>query len=338
MTRLRRTELIRSIEKQTGSRVLVYMTGDRTGLESKISSDVIPFLHEHLRGIGNVPKISLLIYTTGGVTISGYGIVNMIREYCDEYGMIIPSKCLSTGTLMALGANSIIMSKMGLLGPVDPSLTHPLGPQQRAGDPQFPETVPVNVEDVVSFFDLAKREAKTESEDELAKVLGILAGGIHPLVLGAVNRSRNEIRFLIRTLLRQHTDDNEKIDSITRTLLEERFSHNYLIGRREAKDDLGLNITDVPDVLTEDVMALFGEYEQLLQLNSPYNLETELGGKDRVVATLHRSLLEDAEMTHVFSTKVEIDRIRTADPATGAANIRYQSRTLLEQWMRNDGI
>ena len=102
---------------------------------------------------------------------------------------------------MVLGANSIIMSKMGQLGPVDPSLEHPLGPEvQHPQNPTIKGRVPVNVEDVVSFFDLAKKEAKTTSEGEFTKVLSMLSGSIHPLVLGAVNRSRDEIRFLAKTL------------------------------------------------------------------------------------------------------------------------------------------
>ena len=83
--------------------------------------------------------------------------------------------------------------------------------------------VPVNVEDVVSFFDLAKKEVKTTSEGEFIKVLSMLAGSIHPLVLGAINRSRNEIRFLAKTLLKQHMNDKQRIASIVSTLVEERF-------------------------------------------------------------------------------------------------------------------
>ena len=100
----------------------MYVTGDRQGLETRISSDVIPFIYKHLEKIGTTPKINLFIYTTGGITVSGYGIVNMIREYCKEFGIIIPFKCLSTGTLMTLGANSIIMSKNGSIRACRPIL------------------------------------------------------------------------------------------------------------------------------------------------------------------------------------------------------------------------
>ena len=337
MGRQNRLDLIKKIEKQTNSKILVYMTGDRKGLEAKISSDVIPFIYKHLDKIKSTQKINLLIYTTGGITISGYGIVNLIREYCKEYGMIVPFKCLSTGTLMALGANSIIMSKIGQLGPVDPSLTHPLGPKfPHPQNPTIQVNMPVNVEDVVSFFDLAKKEAKTDSEEELTKIMAVLAGGLHPLVLGAVNRSRNEIRFLSKTLLKQHMTDEKKIDTIVKILIEERFSHNYLIGRREAKDDLGLSIIDVPEELMENIMKLYGEYNKLLNLDTPYSLEAELGAKNEIITTPHKCVLESKDLTHTYSVRLKINRVQLCDAKTGIEKIGYQQSVMSEKWMKND--
>ena len=59
------------------------------------------------------------MYTRGGNTLAGWSIINLIRQFCDELEIIIPSKAHSTGTLMALGANSIIMTKQATLGPID---------------------------------------------------------------------------------------------------------------------------------------------------------------------------------------------------------------------------
>lgn len=339
LTRQRRLDLIKKIEAQTNSKILVYITGDRLGLETKISSDVIPFIYKHLKKIGDVSKISLLLYTTGGITIHGYGIVNLIREYCNTYDVIVPFKCLSTGTLMALGANSIIMSKMGQLGPVDPSLRHPLAPD--IPNPQnlaSPTRVPVSVEDVISFFDLAKKEAKTNSESEFTKVLEMLVDAIHPLVLGAVNRSRNEIRFLTRTMLKQHIDDEDKINDIIRILIEERFSHNYLIGRKEAKEDLGLNIVDVSEELMEDIMELYDEYSKLLKLDVPHNNETIIGKDDEATITFHRSVVESAHLSHIYSSEFKINRVQIPDSQTGIRITQYPSTLVQGGWVENDQI
>lgn len=338
MGRQERVDLIRKIDRQTNSKVLVYITGDRKGLETRISHDVFPFIYKHLEKIGNSQKINLFIYTTGGITISGYSIVNMIREYCKEYGAIIPFKCLSTGTLMVLGANSIIMSKMGQLGPVDPSLEHPLGPEvQHTQNPTIRGMVPVNVEDVVSFFDLAKKETKTTSEEKLVKVLSMLAGSIHPLVLGAVNRSRNEIRFLAKTLLKQHMNDEQRVTSIVSTLVEERFSHSYLIGRKEAKD-MQLNVTDVSAQLIADIMNLYHEYSQVLQLDVPYNKETALGKDREKTITIHRSIIESEHLTHTYSTTIRLNRVQVNDPQTDTPLKATTSVLIKEEWLQNNDV
>ena len=177
--------------------------------------------------------------------------------------------------------------------------------------------MPVNVEDVVSFFDLAKKEAKTESEKEFTQVLDMLACNIHPLVLGAVNRSRNEIRFLAKTLLKQHMSDEGRINSIVNTLVEERFSHNYLIGRKEVKDDLQLNIIYMHADLMANIMNLYREYNSMLQLDTPYNNETVLGEDDEKTIILHRSIVKSEYLTHTYSTTVRLNRVQVTDPQTG---------------------
>ena len=165
-----RIKLIKQIEEKTNSKVLVYFTGDRQGLETRISHDVIPIISKHISKF-NSDRISLFIYTPGGITVAGYGIVNLIREHCKELHFIIPYKCLSTGTLMALGGNSIMMSKMAQLGPVDPSTQHPLAPSVPISqNPTVPVSVPVNVEDVMSYFDLAKAQCNISTQDNLTEI------------------------------------------------------------------------------------------------------------------------------------------------------------------------
>ena len=109
MGRAERMNLIGQIEKMTDSRVLVLMLGDRRGLETRIAPDVKPFCQEHLMRMGHQKKISLYIYSTGGITIAGYALANLLREFSDSYDVIIPFKAWSCATLIALGADNIIM-------------------------------------------------------------------------------------------------------------------------------------------------------------------------------------------------------------------------------------
>ena len=236
--------------------------------------------------------MNVFLYTTGGIIISGFAFINLIREFCEQIGVIIPFKALSTGTLITLGADTIIMSKLGQLGPVDPSINHPLAPSvAHPQNPTLKAMVTVNVEDVVSYFDFAKKEAGIKSEGILGEVFKTLANGIHPLALGAVSRARDQIKFLAKMLFGYHIKDGQKSDKLIKTLIEERFSHDYIIGRKEAKE-IGLNILDVSGEINDLIMRLYEEYSSLLNLNSPYIQEVELGPTDQRIVTFYRGIIE----------------------------------------------
>jgi membrane-bound ClpP family serine protease len=82
--------------------------------------EVLDHFVKHLDAIGDVPKISLLLYTRGGSTLAAWSIVNLVRQFCDQFEVIVPFKAHSAGTLVCLGADSILMTKQATLGPVDP--------------------------------------------------------------------------------------------------------------------------------------------------------------------------------------------------------------------------
>jgi hypothetical protein len=334
-----RQELIRTIEEERNSKLLVYITGDRRGLETRIAMDAFPFIFTHLSRIGYQKKIDLYLYSPGGITMSGYGLVNLIREFCHLFNVIIPFKALSCATLITLGADEVIMSKMGLLSPIDPSITSPHGPRVPRPDiPGAEVLVPVNVEDAISYLDLAKKEAELKSEESLVKVFDKLSSNVPPLTLGAVNRAREQIRFLAKTLLSYHMKDEQKIEKIVNVITKERFSHEYLIGRREAKEVIGLNVIDIPEALEEKILSLFNEYNGILNMNVPYNPEEVLGSQNQAVGQFNRGIVETDNLTHVFRTKKEIKRIEVAQPGIPVPVIGYQERVLTESWVEDNNI
>jgi hypothetical protein len=337
--RSERHALIKAIEQQRGSRLLTYITGDRRGLETKIAMDVFPFIFEHLSKMGHQEKIDLFLYTTGGITMVGYGLVNLIREFCDSFNVIVPYKALSCGTLIVLGANEVTVTKMGVLSPIDPSIDSPLGPVVPVpGQPGISMTVPVNVEDAISYIDLAKHEAGLKEDESLGKIFDRLSTGVHPLVLGAVNRSREQIRFLAKTLLSYHMDNREKIEKIADIITKERFSHDYLIGRREAKEVLGLNVIDVSSSLDQNVASLFREYDRLLEMSTPYNPEVVLGASDTATGQFDRCIIESNDLTHVYRTRKVIRRVEVMTPGMPIPVIGYQERVLSEAWVEDNSV
>ena len=153
-----RRRLYRRIEAEPDTKVLTFATSDRQGMETQIAQDCIDLFVDLLDQIGPTTRISLLLHTNGGQTSAAWRLVNLIRTFCDELEVLIPLKAMSAGTLISLGADKIVMTKQAALGPIDPSLTHPLNPQVTAGNQVA--RVPVSVEAVRGYLDAATEDLK----------------------------------------------------------------------------------------------------------------------------------------------------------------------------------
>jgi hypothetical protein len=103
---------------------------------------------------------------------------------------------------------------------------------------------------------------------------------IHPLALGNVNRIHNLIRILAKRLLKSHAApmQEEEIEKVVDYFTEKLYSHQYFIGRKEAKEDLGVKTVQYADsVLSKAMTDLLEEYNREMNLNSLWNPENELG-------------------------------------------------------------
>jgi hypothetical protein len=286
-----RLALYKQLEQERGSRLLAYVTGDRQNAEIQIGTDVIDFFVNHLDRIGVTKKISLILYTRGGNTLAAWSLANLIRSFCDELEVIIPSKAHSAGTLMALAADRIVMTKQAALGPIDPSVTTPLNPQIEGAAPQV--RVPINVENVNAFLDFARDSLGSDAD--LTSVFLHLADRIHPVVLGQAHRSRTQIRMLARSLMTGHMNDDAKVDKILGFLCSESGSHDYTINRREAKQALGLPVEKPSQTLYEKIKAIYDDFASELQLTAPYDPARLAAAQPQTPYLMVRGLIESVD-------------------------------------------
>ncbi|WP_431163582.1 SDH family Clp fold serine proteinase [Flagellimonas beolgyonensis] len=333
-----RIENYQWLEENRNSKLIVYVTGDRRNMETQIATDVLEYFSDHLDAIGKVEKISLFLYTRGGDTMAAWSLVNLIRQFCNQFEIIIPSKARSSGTIISLGGDNIIMTKQATLGPIDPSLNSPLNPQ----NPQIPNNpqarIPVSVESIQGFFDLAKNELKLNDEENLKDVLLNLSEKVHPLVLGNVYRSRTQIQMVARKLLQKQlgADQQEKIDKIVSFLCSDSGSHDYAIYRNEARDELGLSIEKPNDEQYQIIKAVFEDIREELKLLEPFNPNLELGPNATKDYSCRRVLLESIEGgTDVYVTEGSlIKNIQTINQQPGIPAI---TRTTIENQLNFEG-
>jgi ClpP class serine protease len=324
-----RIGLYQELEKNRNSKVIVYVTGDRRGLETQIHPEVLDFLVDHLDIIGTVPKVSLFLYTRGGHTLAAWSIANFIRQYCAEFEVIIPSKAHSAGTLIALGANSIVMTKQATLGPIDPSVNTPLNPSIPGAPPDA--RVPVSVEAINGFIELAKNMG-VEGSSDLSTIMATLSSHVHPLVLGQVYRTRSQIRMLGSRLLSKHMTDKEKIEKILSFLCSESGSHDYTIYRQEARDELGLHVDKPDDELYSLIKRIYDDIAAELELTMPYNPDILLGGQPQASYNLARALVEStAGGSHKFSSDGVLIKQQIPTPS-GTVQEAIQDVRKFEGW------
>lgn len=326
-----RKDLYIQLEKERdNSKIIAYITGDRPGLETQIHPEVYDYFVNLLDKIGVVRKISLFLYTRGGATLAAWSFANLIRQFCDDFEVIIPSKAHSAGTLLSLGANRIVMTKQATLGPIDPSVNTPLNPQIPGGSPNA--RIPVSVEAIKGFLELAKGELKIKQSEYLTNVLTTLAQQVHPLVLGEVYRAKSQIQMLARKLITTQIQDKKKIETIISFLCSESGSHDYSIHRREAREILGLNIEKPTDLLYGLIKKIYDDIVTELDLTQAFDPNSILGGQNQKKYSLKRALIESVDGGSYFFVSEGTLTRREVQVQPGIQQIAIQDQRVFEGW------
>jgi len=308
--RAKRLFLLDTIGQARNSKVIGYVTASRNNLGAGIGIDVIRVLRDHLSVIGKVDKIDLFLITRGGYALAPLRLISLLREFAVKVGVVVPYMAHSAGTLICLGGDEIVMGAMGELGPVDPSVSNHFNPVQSGDD--FPSgkmptprpRLPISVEDVTSYLQLAIDKAKLDATG-MNVAFSALTKEIHPLALGNIMRQHTLIRHLVRRLLLMHMDEDgekAKVDAIVETLTEKLYAHDYLITRNEA-EKMGLKLSKPTDVLESAMWDLYKLYEEFLTINQEINLPAALGQQNQKYLCLDSALVESAGMCHAYSYK-----------------------------------
>ncbi|MBI4487906.1 MAG: hypothetical protein HY694_02375 [Deltaproteobacteria bacterium] len=319
-----RKHLIKALEDLRKSRAICYVTGDRAPFTTKIASDAVPLFEKHLRKIGKCNTLSLFLYTRGGDILAPLSIVKLLRNYCQMLEVIIPYHAHSAGTLLALGANKIVMGKMGELSPTDPSTGHPFNPQ----NPQSPQQkMEISVEDVNSYFLLAKERAGIRDQ-EMVAVFNQLSEKIHPLALGNIYRGYRMAKTLSEKLLKLHMKpkrDEKKIQKIIDHLTGLISIHNYPVTRDEAKD-LGLNVEFATGGIEDAIWAVYESYAEEMELGKPYNPLMLLGEENTKNFEQKAAFIESEQVTHAFLFKGVLQKsVLPSNQVTANVNVQSTS-------------
>jgi ClpP class serine protease len=225
-----RQRLIRKIEKKRGSRVILMVHREET--MSLLGFPVFRYIdindsEQVLRAIHmtdpDVP-IDLILHTPGGLVLAALQIARAIDRHKGKVTVLVPHYAMSGGTLIALGADEVVMTDYAVLGPVDPQLG------------QFP---------AASLLKVVKNKPIAEVEDQTL------------ILVDQAEKAIIQLRASVEALLTPKLGP-ERAGELARILTEGTWTHDYPIVF-DAAQHLGLPVSsDMPD----EVMQLMGLFPQ----------------------------------------------------------------------------
>jgi hypothetical protein len=219
------TQSLSRLEEIRKSRIyLLWLT------DASIDNDLVEAVYNDLRTKykkEKVDKFEVLLHSSGGQIDPAYNLSLLFRRYASkEFNVIVPRWAKSAATLIACAANTIYMTPIAELGPVDPQITmfNPLEKRLENFSPL----------DIGSTLDLIRDEFKN-GHKELAN--GLLNRLQFPLTLGGIKKSldvgRNYLERLLSTGM--HKENSEAAGKIARCLVNDYSTHGFCIEIDEAK-------------------------------------------------------------------------------------------------------
>jgi len=246
--------ILEAIEQKLGEPLIVYWNSSK----GSICGNDVNGLYGLLRSVGKLDRLSLFIKSDGGSGQASLRMVHLLRQYVKKLTVLVPFECQSAATMLALGADRIQMGPLAHLSAVDTSLTHDLSPIDR--DNSRVSVSQDELHRVVRLWQQQSKGAKTNPYESLFQY-------VHPLVIGAVDRSSALSTKLCEEILSYHLKDAQRTKRISTVLNSGYPSHGYPITLKEAKR-IGLHAEPLNDGVNELLFDLNEVYSEMGQIAS----------------------------------------------------------------------
>jgi len=183
--------------------------------------------------------------------------------------VLIPQSAYSAATLLALGADSIVMHPNGHLGPVDMqvSISSAFGGRRN-----------FSTEVIIAFLDFVRESLKITDQEHIRALFDSVCKEIGPLGIGFSVRSAKLSVDLGERLLALHMKDDDsrsKLRALVENMSRQFQSHSYPINRTEAID-IGLKISNRNKNLEGLMWEVWLDLEEEMKERTPFDPVLEL--------------------------------------------------------------
>jgi membrane-bound ClpP family serine protease len=207
------------------------------GIKAPITRDDSMGIMELLHNVPNNSDVDFLLHTGGGDIDAAEKLIGLIRAVVGTgtLRVIVPDFAKSAGTLIAIGADRIVMSDSSELGPIDPQIT--LGDGRGNAIPHS----------VMSYLEAFEEHAEALRKNPNDVVAQIMLNKLEPPTVKLFAAARTRAQKLAETHLQQwmqltnFTAPAEKLMDTKRWL-----THGQMIGYQAAQSELSLKVEYLP--------------------------------------------------------------------------------------------
>jgi hypothetical protein len=261
-----RAPLYEQIEQARQRPLICYVTSIRPNASGSIAADALPQLIKQLKAIDPASReVDFMVVSYGGDGIVAARIISLLRERFDRVAVLVPYVAYSAATLIALGADEIVMHPYGNLGPVDPQLTY-----ERITQGGQIEFISYGTEDLRNYFDFVREEVGISDQEQLSKAFELVCREIGSIPIGIARRSGQLSLSLGEKLLKLHMSDGNKAKAITETLSRSYHHHGYPLGLNEAKN-IGLPVVKAAGEVENLMWQIWQDIEAEMECNTPFD-------------------------------------------------------------------
>ena len=234
-----------------------------------MAKDVVPELLDQLQALDPTTEaLDLMLVSDGGDPTVAWRIVSLIRERVKTFAVLLPQAAYSAATLIALGADEIVMHPHGNLGPVDPQI------QTIRKDEHGKESqIGFGAEDLSSFLRFTRESVGLTDQDRLAQMFELFCKEVGSVQIGVAARSSQLSMTMGEKLLMMHmtdSDQSQKAATIAESLNKNFFHHGYPVSRSEAKE-IGLKIADANSEVEDLLWTMWSSLEEEFEFRKPFS-------------------------------------------------------------------
>ena len=206
--------------------------------------------------------LDLMINSPGGSPTTAEKIILTCRSYADSFRVIVPQSAMSAATLVAMGANGILMTETAEVGPIDP--------QMRVQGPQGPILRPAAAW-VDAYLDLVNKMQQAIVNKQPHHPFAEMLRKLDPSWIQVCMKARQLAEKIALDYLHKHMlvgKSEDDVRAVVKNFLTEgeEFSHGRAIRAVKAKE-YGLNIETIENgsPLWEAVTTLHARCEHFVQ-------------------------------------------------------------------------